>query len=188
MKMKDEIYVSIDVEADGPIPGPNSMLSFGAAAFNKSGKLISTFSANLDLLDGAKGDPDTMAWWATQKEAWEATRTNTKSPALAMQQFVDWSYALPGKPCLVGYPITYDFMFVYWYMMKFVGKSPYSHSGLDIKTFAMSMLKTNYRDSTKRNMPSRWFSKAAHTHVSIDDAIEQGQLFINMLKEHVGSK
>ena len=26
-----EIYVSTDVEADGPIPGPNSMLSFGSA-------------------------------------------------------------------------------------------------------------------------------------------------------------
>jgi hypothetical protein len=25
-----EIYVSTDVEADGPIPGPNSMLSFGS--------------------------------------------------------------------------------------------------------------------------------------------------------------
>jgi hypothetical protein len=27
-----EIYVSTDVEVDGPIPGPNSMLSFGSAA------------------------------------------------------------------------------------------------------------------------------------------------------------
>ena len=29
-----EIYVSIDVEADGPIPGDHSMLSLGAAAFS----------------------------------------------------------------------------------------------------------------------------------------------------------
>jgi len=26
-----DIYISIDVEADGPIPGPYSMLSFGFA-------------------------------------------------------------------------------------------------------------------------------------------------------------
>jgi hypothetical protein len=26
--MKEEIYVSTDIEADGPIPGPHSMLSF----------------------------------------------------------------------------------------------------------------------------------------------------------------
>lgn len=185
--MKDEIYVSVDVEADGPIPGPNSMLSFAAAAFNKSGELLATFTANLDLLDGASGHPETMGWWSTQKEAWDATRINTKAPAQAMKEFVDWVYALPGKPCMVGYPVTYDFMFIYWYMMRFVGKSPFSHSGLDIKTAAMFMLKKNYRDSTKRNMPARWFSDAPHTHVSLDDAIEQGQLFINMLKEHMGS-
>src|SRR5690554_3471329 len=28
-----EVYFSIDVEADGPIPGPYSMLSFGACVF-----------------------------------------------------------------------------------------------------------------------------------------------------------
>jgi len=28
-----EVYVSTDVESDGPIPGPYSMLSFGSAAY-----------------------------------------------------------------------------------------------------------------------------------------------------------
>ena len=32
-EMIEEIYVSTDVEADGPIPGQNSMLSFGSAAY-----------------------------------------------------------------------------------------------------------------------------------------------------------
>ncbi len=31
--MKPEIYISTDVEADGPIPGPHSMLSFASAAY-----------------------------------------------------------------------------------------------------------------------------------------------------------
>lgn len=31
-----EIFVSTDIEADGPIPGPNSMLSFGFVAFDLS--------------------------------------------------------------------------------------------------------------------------------------------------------
>jgi hypothetical protein len=42
-----EIYVSDDIDTDGPIPGPNSMLSFGAAAFSDDGKLFDTHSANL---------------------------------------------------------------------------------------------------------------------------------------------
>ena len=43
-----EIYVSTDVEADGPIPGPHSMLSFASAAYTEDKQLIATFSANLD--------------------------------------------------------------------------------------------------------------------------------------------
>jgi len=45
-----------------------------------------------------------------------------------------------------------------------------------------------YRDSTKRNMPSHWFDKSPHTHVAIDDAIEQGKLFCNMLAENIASR
>ena len=34
--MIQELYVSTDVEADGPIPGANSMLSFGSAVYTKN--------------------------------------------------------------------------------------------------------------------------------------------------------
>lgn len=180
-----EIYVSTDVEADGRIPGPNSMLSFGSAAFTADGKLVSTFTANLELLDGAAGDPETMAWWAKNQDAWGQTRKDLQSPQEAMAQYLVWLKALPGKPVFVGYPVAYDFMFVYWYLIRFAGESPFSHSALDIKTFAMAALKIPYRDATKRNMPKRWFPKSPHTHVALDDAIEQGQLFCNILNEHL---
>ena len=183
---KPEIYVSTDVEADGPIPGPHSMLSFGSAAFSPEGKLIDTFSANLELLDGAEGHPSTMKWWKTQPEAWEACRKDLEDPAQAMANYEKWLKALPGKPVFVGYPVCYDFMFVYWYLMKFRDYSPFSHSGLDMKTYAFSMLKKGYRKSTKRYMPKKWIPKSKHTHVALDDAVEQGELFFNMLKENNG--
>ena len=44
----DQIFVSTDIESDGPIPGPHSMLSFGSAAYTADKELISTFSANFD--------------------------------------------------------------------------------------------------------------------------------------------
>jgi hypothetical protein len=179
-----EIYVSTDVEADGPIPGPHSMLSFGSAAFTADGVMVSTFTANLDLLDGAQGHPDTMAWWEKNPGAWQQTRRDPQPPAAAMPRYVAWLKTLPGKPVFVGYPAAYDFLFVYWYLMRFAGESPFSHSALDIKTYAMALLRLPYRDSTKRNLPRRWFPAAPHTHVALDDAIEQGQLFCNMLIEH----
>jgi hypothetical protein len=62
-----EIYVSTDVEADGPIPGPNSMLSFGSAAYTGGKELTGTFSANLETLPGATADPKTAEWWPTPR-------------------------------------------------------------------------------------------------------------------------
>lgn len=178
-----EIYVSTDVETDGPIPGVNSMLSFGSAAYLADKTLIGTFTANLETLPDATGDPKTMEWWATQPAAWEACRANLQSPATAMQEYSTWLKALPGKPVFVGYPVAFDFMFVYWYLIRFTGQSPFSHSALDMKTLAMALLKTGYRDSTKRRMPRHWFDDFPHTHLALDDAIEQGALFCNMLKE-----
>lgn len=181
--MAEEIFISTDVEADGPILGPHSMLSFGSAAFRRSGELLSTFSANLELLPSATPDPRTQAWWETQPEAWAACRKNLQSPEAAMQAYVGWLRKLPGKPVFAGYPAAYDFMFVYWYLIRFVGESPFSHSALDVKTAAMIALKRPYRESTKKNMPRRWFGEQPHTHVALDDAIGQGVLLCNILRE-----
>jgi hypothetical protein len=178
-----EIYVSTDVEADGPIPGPHSLLSFGSAAYTADKQLVGTFAANLTTLPGASGHPETMAWWQTQPEAWEAARLDARDPALVMPEYVAWLEKLPGKPVFVAYPAAYDFLFVYWYLIKFAGRSPFSHSALDVKTFAMSLLGGEYREASKKNMPAHWFDPLPHTHKALDDAIEQGALFCNMLAE-----
>lgn len=163
------------------------MLSFGSAAFTEDGNLVSTFSANLETLSGATGDPDTMKWWTTQPEAWKACRENLLPPGVAMRKYVGWLKGLPGKPVFVGYPAGFDFLFIYWYLIMFAKESPFSFSAIDIKTYAMAVLQKPYRESTKRNMPKHWFSKAPHTHVALDDAIEQGQLFCAMLKGEVSN-
>src|SRR5437660_3761573 len=97
-----EIYVSTDVETDGPIPGPHSMLSFASAAYLSDKKLVGTFTANLEILPGAKADPNTMNWWKQHPEAWAATRTDLQDPAEAMQKYVAWLKGLRGKPVFVG--------------------------------------------------------------------------------------
>ena len=63
------------------------------------------------------------------------------------------------------------------------GESPFSHSGLDIKTFARSLLRTPYREATKKNMTRRWFDDLPPTDVALDDARGQGALFCNMVRE-----
>lgn len=181
-----EIYVSTDVETDGPVPGPNSMLSFASAAYTADRKLLGTFSANLETLPGAAPDPKTAEWWQTQPEAWEACRREPRPPEVALREYVDWLSALPGRPVFVAYPAGFDFVFVYWYLMRFVGECPFGFNAIDVKTFAMATLKTEYREATKRRLPKRWFGPQPHTHVALDDALEQGALFCNMLAENRG--
>jgi len=178
-----EIYVSTDVEVDGPIPGPHSMLSLASAAYRADKTLLGTFSTSLELLPGASGHPDTLDWWAKHPAAWQAARTDPRPPQQAMPEYVAWVDGLPGMPVFVGYPAAFDFMFVYWYLMRFVGRSPFSFSALDVKTMAMVMLRKDYRRSTKSAMPRRWFDDLPHSHVALDDALEQGALFCNMLAE-----
>lgn len=183
MSDKQEIYISTDVEADGAIPGVNSMLSFGSAAYLADKTLLGTFTANLETLPMAVADSKTMKWWRSRPEAWKACRENTQSPEKVMKDYLGWLKELPGICVFVGYPAAYDFLFVYWYLMRFTGESPFSHSALDIKTLAMVLLKTSYRKVTKKNMPKRWFDGYSHLHRALDDAIEQGALFCNMLAE-----
>ena len=180
-----ETYVSTDVETDGPIPGPHSMLSFASVAFDSHGVELAHFARNLETLPEAHGHPSTIAWWAENENAWALCRMDLVPPERAMTNYIAWVQSLPGKPVFVAYPAGFDFLFVYWYMLRFAGHSPFSHSALDIKTFAMALLKKPYRESTKRNMPKRWFPQCPHTHVALDDAREQGLLFINMLKENL---
>lgn len=180
-----EIYVSTDVETDGPVPGLNSMLSFGSAAYLADKTLISTFEANLETLPEAQPNPQTMDWWKTQEEAWRACRENLQAPEKALHQYLIWLKNLPGKPVFVGYPVAFDFMFMCFYLTRFTGENPFSYSALDIKTYAMAMLKRDYRRTVKCTMPKHWFDDLPHTHKALDDAIEQGALFCNMLQENL---
>lgn len=182
--MLKEIYVSTDIETDGPIPGEYSMLSLGSAAFDGGGALKDHFSVNLEALDGARQDPGTMKWWRGRPSAWEECRRNVRPVKMGMSEYAAWIDSLPGRAVFVGYPAGFDFLFVYWYLMKFVGRSPFGFSAIDVKTYATALLGTDYRATTKKSMPKRWFNPTAkHAHVALDDAIEQGHLFAAMLAE-----
>ncbi len=180
---RPEIYVSVDVETDGPIPGPHSMLSVGCAAYLADKTLVSTFSANLDTLPGASGHPRTMAWWKTEPAAWEAHRKNCVPPEQAMRDLVAWVRALPGTPVFVALPVAFDFMFVQWYLIRFAQAAPFGHSGIDLRTLAMALENANWQHTAKGHMPSRWNDPLPHTHIALDDALEQGAMFCNMLAE-----
>ena len=182
----NECYVSVDVEADGPVPGLHSMLSLGAAAFTSDGERLDTFSVNLEPLPHASEDPRTMRWWASQEAAWEACHVDPQPPQAAIAGFrrwIDHHHKTVGWPVMVAFPIAFDGMWVEWYLNRFGGESPFRRRGLDIKTVAMVAMGAGYRATAKSTLPKHWRPRAPHTHVAVDDAIEQGELFFNVLAE-----
>ncbi len=181
---KTEIYVSTDIEADGPIPGPHSMLSLASAAYSPDKTALGHFAVNLAPLPGASPHPKTMAWWEQHPEALAVCRQEPKPPEAAMADYLSWLQQLPGKPIFVGWPASWDFMWVYWYLIRFTGERPFSEAAVDIRSYAMGMRRVDFRHAGKNYLPRRWFDPQPHTHVALDDAIEQGALFCNMLIEN----
>lgn len=177
---KKETYISIDIETNGPVPGIYSMLSLGAVAYDDQGNKLDTFYVNITELEDAKTDPDTMRWWSTEPEAWKALQVNKRDPATAMKLFEDFCLKF-SRPVAICYPSGFDWTFVYWYLHRFNGKSVLGFSCVDIKTYGMAILDTNFRDSKKSEYYDDWFDpNLKHTHNAIDDALEQGYLFFKM--------
>jgi len=168
------------------------MLSLGAVALLEDGREVGAFEVNFETLEGAQGDPETMAWWSKQpREVWEHIRKAALAPAVGMAAFVSWVNQRANdqklSPVCVAYPAGFDFTFVYWYIRRFGLKSPFSFSCLDIKSYAAATLKVPYRQAVKKNMPKSWFEGLPpHTHKGLDDAREQGQLFLNIRKHRHG--
>jgi len=191
--MTDEFYISVDCETDGPLPGINSMLSLGAAAFTSNGHMFDSFYTNIYSLTGAVRDAKTMAWWELHQKAWEDCRANPiLPPDIATERFRNWINSAQIsfdcnqkiKPVCIAYPASFDYSFVHYYLVRFVTHDPFGFSALDIKTYAMAVLGSNFKDTVKRNMPRDWFDdNHKHTHNALDDAIEQGHLFFKIKAE-----
>lgn len=185
MKNQREIYVSTDIEADGPIPGPHSMLSFASVAYLGDKTILDRYSANLDTLAGAAPHPTTTQWWQQFPDAWAACRRDIRAPEAVMPEYLAWVQALPGRPVFVGWPAAWDFMWIYWYLVRFTGERPFRENALDARSYVMGMRKTEFRKTSRTYLPTRWFdAELKHTHVAMDDAMEQGAAFCNMLAEN----
>jgi hypothetical protein len=101
-----------------------------------------------------------------------------------MRELTEWisEVAAGRKPVFVGFNATFDWMFVHWYLVHFVGANPFGISGLDIKAYYMAALgKTRWSDTAKKNIEVQFRSTLPHTHNALDDAREQAELFAKLI-------
>ena len=121
-----ERYIVVDVETDGPIPGPHSLLALGAVACDPAGFELDAWYANFETLPGAAPHPDTQAFWDRFPEAYATTRARpVLPPEEAMQRFALWVRRSTGnarhRAVLVAAPAGFDAMWVHWYEWRFLG-------------------------------------------------------------------
>ncbi|MFF5702943.1 exonuclease [Streptomyces sp. NPDC012794] len=186
--------MSADVEADGPVPGPFSMSSFGLAVagirdgsgFRAVDPAERTFYAELKPINDVY-DPEALAVGGLDRDL---LVREGQDPAQAMNAAADWlaamSEELGASPVFVAYPLGYDWMWMYWYFVQFAAQgSPFGHSRcLDLKTLYAAKAAVPVGEAAKRSMPSHLLSTRPHTHNALDDAIEQGELFQNLMRWH----
>ena len=190
------IYVVCDIEADGPIPGPHSMISIGAVAIDKFGKNYGEFEINLLPLDKSTSHPTTIQWFKDNApEALKYAQQNRVSPQEAMNKFGDWLLALPNPRVMAAHPAPFDFMWLNWYIQKFLAdrleKIPFTspffsnkgQGGLDIKSYATAVLKKDYTEMHRENYANELHDNSKHSHKAIEDAREYAKFLIKLFNK-----
>lgn len=184
-----DLYISGDIEADGPIPGAYSMLAFGLAVAGRfDGRTFSvrdpeaaTFYRELKPISD-DFDPE-----ALRVAGLDRARLVTEGgvPEVAMREAASWVAEQAGddRPVLVGYPVVFDWMFLHWYFVRFLGQSPFGFSGaLDMKTIYQQKARVALDEAGRNDLPPSLRSTRAHTHNARDDAVEQAEVFARLFE------
>jgi ribonuclease T len=172
-----ETYISVDVEAAGPIPGQYSLLSIGACVVGESQK---RFYVELKPIS----DHFTEQALAVADLSLDKLRLHGDDPAAAMAEFEQWVRSVTpsgARPVFVAFNAAFDWMFTHYYFVRFLGRDPFGFSALDIKAFYMGMMGTSWTGTSKRRIDHRFLPHRPHTHHALDDAIRQAEAFERML-------
>jgi ribonuclease T len=170
-----EIYISVDVEAAGPVPLTYSMLSLGAVTVDDPKQ---TFYVELKPVSD-KFVPDAMKIVGRSLRDFAE---KGREPKEAMAAFRDWlaRIATAGKPVFVGFNATFDWAFVNFYFHQYVGENPFGFGGIDVKSYYMGLTGCTWDETRSSRLRAEFKSTAHHTHNALEDAVEQAKMFRRM--------
>jgi hypothetical protein len=174
-QQKPELYIATDVEADGPIPGPYSMISLGMSVVGRPD--LSFYTEIKPISDDFR--PDALAVSGLDRQQLLNDAPDAES---AMQAAFEWLDGLKeyGTPVFLAAPAVWDGMFVHWYFMRFVGQSPFgpTGSGVDLRSYWMGVTGLGWIESRKDHITrTTGLDDLEHTHHAGEDAIELAQIF-----------
>jgi len=189
-KKRVDVYFSADVETDGPIPGPYSILSFALVyagrfdgrRFEHPTKLDVTFYRELKPISQTF-DPEALRVNGLDRNR---LLLSGQAPEAAMSDAHLWTKGIAGtgKPVLVAYPLSFDWSWLYWYFIRFsTHGSPFGHSRcFDIKTAVAIKGHIPIAQAGRLQLPQALRSNRVHSHNALDDAVEQAEIFARVFE------
>jgi ribonuclease T len=168
-----EIFVSVDVETAGPIPGEYSLLSIGACDVDDESR---TFACEIKPIN-RNADPKALEISGLSLEALERSGL---TPEAAMGQFAAWAESLagPGETLVfVGLNAPFDWSFVNYYFYKYLGRNPFGFAPLDIKAYYMGRTGCAWLETRSSRMAAAVKPARHGDHTALGDALFQAELF-----------
>jgi len=185
-----DAYFSADVETDGPIPGPYSILSFAivyAGSFDGT-HFVRPHRYDKTLYKELRPISEDFQAEALRVNGLDRGRLCREGdlPESAMTDASRWIWNIAGsaRPVLVAYPLSFDWTWLYWYFIRFSASgSPFDYSRcFDIKTALAVKAGIPISETGRKRLDPMLRSKRAHTHHALDDAIEQAEIFANIFQ------
>jgi hypothetical protein len=105
-------------------------------------------------------------------------------PAEALADIRDWMQEDVGsdRPIIVGSPVTFDFMWIYWYWWYLLDEMPlFGFSGLDVRSYFMGSHGVGFMGTGKERYLKHYPNEFAHTHDPLEDARQQGRIWRDMV-------
>jgi hypothetical protein len=185
-----DVYFSADVETDGPIPGPFSILSFAIVyAGRYDGKRFERPSSyDQALYKELRPISDQFEEEALRISGLDRHRLSREGepPEHAMTETSAWvrGVAGSGRPILVAYPLGFDWMWLYWYFVRYSASgSPFNYSAaFDIKTAVAVKGRLPIARAGRTRIDPHLRPLHQHTHHALDDAIAQAEIFANVFE------
>jgi len=174
-----ETFVSVDVETSGPNPSQYSLLTIGACTIADR---QSTFYVEVKPLN-MQAVPEALA---ISRLSMERLVEHGLEPAEAMARFADWLKAETPegqRPIFVAFNAPFDWMFVNDYFHRYLGRNPFGHAALDIKSFFMGLAGVPWAETSMRDVGPRYLGDRQFTHHALRDAMDQADLFRKLLAE-----
>lgn len=173
MKADKEIFVSVDIEASGPIPGKYSMLSIGACLTSNPEEQFSCYLKPIS-------DEFVPAALEVTGLSLERLREEGLEPAEAMSQFKVWVESLAGanQPVVfVGFNASFDWSFVNYYFHQFLGENPFGIAALDIKSMFFGTSDCTWKSTRSSEIDKVVRPDSSGDHDALHDAVYQAELF-----------